>query len=101
MLLKGFSVRIEEIQTCQLVIGFETCYATITKIPVATNFFEASSLRHISQCALLTATHQPATIIENVYKFYDFYKALLSQGLWDGIFVDFGDNGHSGCRAVV
>jgi len=51
------------------------------KIPVATIFFEASSLRHISQRDLLTPKSRPATFIENVYNFWDFYNTLVTQGL--------------------
>lgn len=40
-------------------------------------------------------------LYENVYNFRDFYKALMPQNLWNGIFVEFRDNGPSGCRRVV
>jgi len=45
-----------------------------TKIPVATNFFEASSLRHFSQRLQLRGG---AGDIEIVYKFDVFHKSLL------------------------
>jgi len=48
-----------------------------TKIPVASIFFEASSLRYISQRALLTTNPQPATFIKNITNFFDFYDALV------------------------
>ena len=37
-----------------------------TKIPVASIFFKASSLRYISQRALFTTNLQPATFIKTV-----------------------------------
>jgi len=49
-----------------------------TKISVTSFFyFEASSLRHISQRELLAVTHQTATFIESGAKFSHFHKPLI------------------------
>jgi len=42
-----------------------------------------------------------ASVIENITTFLDFCKALLTQGLQNVNFAEFGDNGPSGCSAVV
>jgi len=39
--------------------------------------------------------------IENVTTFYDFRKALMLHGLWNEVFIEFRDNGLSGCSPVV
>ena len=41
------------------------------------------------------------TAIENVANFCVFSKALMPQGLWNGIFVEFGDNRLLSCTTVV
>ena len=43
----------------------------------------------------------PRTVIENVYNFYDFYKALMLQSLRKGNFFELADNEVLGCSRVV
>ena len=44
---------------------------------------------------------QNETVIETVHNFCDPYKALMLQGLWNGNFAEFGNNGLLSCITVV
>jgi hypothetical protein len=40
-------------------------------------------------------------VIENIHSFCVFYKALVLQSLWNGIFFELADNEPLGCRMIV
>ena len=50
---------------------------------------------------MVKVTHQPATVIENVTNFCYFCNALMLQGLWNEIFVEFGDKRLLSCTPVA
>jgi len=69
-----------------------------TKIPVATNFFEASSLRHFSQRLQLRGAQGTLKLFTNLMFFTNHcYDNIYGMG----IFIKLADNEPSDCRVVA